>query len=304
MTKRDIRKIIATLIPPSLRKLVPPKFARHLYFKGTIPVIYRGEILLKLQANGYPLENEIFFYGLEGGHERRSMEIWIEFCEKFKPKHVYDIGANTGIYGLVAKALYPKIQVSFFEPITKAVEILRTNLELNCYAANVFSLALSNYDGVGHFYMENNSDFAYSVTLNTFTDLAITGSHKENLTLRKIETQVAQICTLLIQGAIEKPNLVKIDVETHEHEVLEGFKFDLNEVDAYLIEVLNETVATKLNAMFFGLDFRFFNINDSQNTVVETASIRVSEQYNYFVVKPRIASEMRSLFDEDGKNSI
>ena len=123
----------------------------------------------------------------------------------------------------------------------------------------------------------------------------MTGSHKEDLTLRKIETPVAQISTLLMSGAIQKPNLVKIDVETHEHEVLEGFDFDLSEVDAFLLEVLNEKVAMKLDGIFSDLDFRFFNINDSQNTVRETDSIGVSDQYNYFVVKPSIVTERRSL---------
>jgi hypothetical protein len=129
MTRPDIRKIIATLVPASLRKYVAPKIARHLNFKGTTPVRHRGEELLKLRATGYFLENEIFFYGLEGRHEKLSMKVWIEYCEKFKPKHVYDVRANTGIYGLVAKALDPTTQVSFFEPIAKAVEILKINLE-------------------------------------------------------------------------------------------------------------------------------------------------------------------------------
>ena len=133
------------------------------------------------------------------------------------------------------------------------------------------------------------------MTLNTFTYLAMTGSHKEDLTLRKIDTPVAQISTLLMSGAIQKPNLVEIDVETHEHEVLEGFSFDLSEVDAFLVEVLNEKVAMKLNEIFGGLDFRFFNIKDSQNTVRETHSIRASDQYNYFVLKPSIVTEMRPL---------
>lgn len=295
MTFIDIRKVIAISIPPNIRKYVSPKIAQHLYFKGVIPVMHRGKRLLELQANGYFLENEIFFYGLEGGHESRSMKIWIEYCEKFKPKHVYDIGASTGVYGLVAKALDTNAQVSFFEPIAKAVEILQMNLDINKFTADVFNIAISNYDGVGYFYMENTSDFAYSVTLNSFTDLAIMGSHNEDFTLRKIETPVAQISTLIEKGLIKKPNLVKIDVETHEHEVLEGFNFDLWEVDAFLVEVLNQKVATKLNDIFRGFDFRFFNINDSLNTVIETEFIEVSEQYNYFIVKPSIVDEMYSL---------
>ena len=166
---------------------------------------------------------------------------------------------------------------------------------MNKFTANVFSLSLSNYDGKGHFYMSGVSDFAYSVTLNTFTDLAMTGSHKEDLTLRQIETRVAQVSTLLEAKVILKPNLVKLDVETHEYEVLEGFHFDLSEVDAFLIEVLNENEATKLNNLFKGLEFRFFNIDDSKNTVRETKAIHKSDQYNYFVVKVSHVDQMQLL---------
>ena len=185
--------------------------------------------------------------------------------------------------------------IHFFEPIPKAVEILQSNLEINNYSANVFNIALSNYDGDGHFYMSHVSDFAYSVTLNNFADLAITGSHQEDSTFRKIDVKVAQISTLLINGVIGKPNLVKIDVETHEHEVLEGFKFDLSEVDAFLIEVLTEEVASKLNLLFSGLNFRYFNIDDKNNMVQETSKIYVSDQYNYFLIQSGLVSLMQSL---------
>lgn len=279
MTKNvDLRKLLAHLLPSGLRKFVPPRIARHLYFNGTFSVTHRGRKLLDLQATGYVLENEIYFYGLEGGHEKRSMQIWIEYCEKFKPQQVYDVGASTGIYGLVAKALDQSTEVSFFEPIAKAVEILCANLQMNHFAANVFGLALSNYDGEGHFFMSDASDFAYSVTLNTFGDLAITGSHKEDLTLRKIETPVTQVSTLLASKVIRKPNLVKLDVETHEREVLEGFHFDLNEVDAFLVEVLNEEAAAKLNDLFDGLGFQFFNVDDSKNIVRKTDAIQKSDR--------------------------
>ena len=295
MNSLNVRKCVAKKIPPRLRRYVPPKISQHLYFKGIVPVTYRGEKILNVRSNGYFLETQLYFYGLEGGHEKKSMQIWIEYCQKFNPQNVYDIGANTGIYGLVAKAFNPNSVIHFFEPIPKAVEILQSNLEINNYSANVFNIALSNYDGDGHFYMSHVSDFAYSVTLNNFADLAITGSHQEDSSLRKIDVKVAQISTLLINGVIGKPNLVKIDVETHEHEVLEGFKFDLSEVDAFLIEVLTEEVASKLNLLFSGLNFRYFNIDDKNNMVQETSKIYVSDQYNYFLIQSDLVSLMQSL---------
>lgn len=290
-----VRKFLAHILPASLRKFVPRSVSKHLYFYGTFPVYLHGKKILTLQANGYVLENDVFFYGIEGGHEKRAMKVWIDFCETFKPREVFDIGANTGIYGLVAKTLVPTSQVSFFEPLAKAVEILTQNLKLNHFDAPIFTVALSNYDGEGHFYMSNVSDFAYSVTLNTYADLAIGGIHHEDDTLMKISTPVARVSSLLEDQKLSKPNLVKLDVETHENEVLEGFGFDLAEVDAYLIEVLNVEAANKLNKLFEGLGFHYYNLDDHHDFVQKTEKIYSTENYNYFIVKPDLALRMRTL---------
>ena len=76
-----------------------------------------------MNADHFQIENEIYWYGLESGHECKSMAIWIEYCEIFQPKEILDIGANTGVYGLVAKAICPMANVSFFEPIPAAIKI-------------------------------------------------------------------------------------------------------------------------------------------------------------------------------------
>lgn len=253
------------------------------------------DTVLMLHSHGFVLENEIFFYGIRGGHEKRSMKIWLEFCEKKQPTNVYDIGANTGIYGLVAKALVPHCHVSFFEPITRAVEILNQNLKLNKFDASVFHLALSNYDGFGYFYMDDSTDFAYSVTLNTHADLAITGVHNDNISHSKKSTPVRRVSTLLKTGELKKPNLVKIDVETHESEVLEGFGFQLSEVSAFLVEVLNDQVAEKLNLIFEDLHYEFYHIDDLNDKVEKKDRIRASRNYNYFIVKRELSTDMQTL---------
>lgn len=291
----EMRKFLARILPQSLRKFVPRSISKHLYFAGVFEVdLGQGKSML-MQANGYVLENEVFFYGIRGGHEKRAMKIWLEYCEKHQPKQVYDIGANTGIYGLVARALVPKSHISFFEPIPRAIEILHQNLKLNQFDASVFQLALSNYDGVGHFFMQDNNDFAYSVTLNNHADLAITGNHNQNRMHRRVLTPVKRISSLLANGELEKPDLVKMDVETHESEVLEGFGFNLSDTPAYMVEVLNDLAAEKLNLIFSNLDFDFYQIDDIRDNVKKRDKIVASSNYNYFIVKPSYAKVLQTL---------
>ena len=293
--KSVIRTLIAKLLPFAIRKRIPRNISKHLYFKGNFPVFHNNKKLLKIRSTGFVLENDIYFYGLNNGHERKAMSVWIEYCQKFKPKVIYDIGANTGIYGLVSLALDAQCRVAFFEPLESATEILRKNLEMNGFKADIFELALSNYDGEGVFFMNEGKDFLYSITLNEYADQAIQGLHDESISYKEKSVKVVTLDTLIKNKSISKPNLVKLDVETHEPEVMGGFGFSISEVDAYLIEVLNAEAANKLNELFANSDYEYFNLDDEKFEVRKTENFIYTGLTNYFVIKSYLASELTSL---------
>jgi FkbM family methyltransferase len=293
--KSVIRTLIAKLLPFAIRKRIPRNISKHLYFKGNFPVFHNNKKLLKIRSTGFVLENDIYFYGLDNGHERKAMSVWIEYCQKFKPKVIFDIGANTGIYGLVSLALDTQSRVAFFEPLESATEILRKNLEMNGFKADIFELALSNYDGEGVFFMNEGKDFLYSITLNEYADQAIQGLHDESISYKEKSVKVVTLDTLIKNKSISKPNLVKLDVETHEPEVMGGFGFSISEVDAYLIEVLNAEAANKLNELFANSDYEYFNLDDEKFEVRKTENFIYTGLTNYFVIKSYLASELKSL---------
>jgi len=85
---------------------------------------------------------------------------------------------------------------------------------------------------------------------------------------------------------LEPPNLIKLDVETHEPQVLEGFGELLNTSMVFLIEVLNDDLGLKLQKFFPSDKFDYWNINDQLGTVRKTESIVKSDFYNYFICSP------------------
>ena len=145
-----------------------------------------GKPVLKLFADHYQIENELYWYGLENSHEGKSMEIFADFCRTIRPRVIFDIGANTGIYGLIALAILPKANVSFFEPIPKALEMIEKNLIINNFSGHIFKIALSDFDGEGNFYIPSGQDMAYSITLNAFADEEIDGSALLGMTYDKL----------------------------------------------------------------------------------------------------------------------
>ena len=77
--------------------------------------------------------------------------------------------------------------------------------------------------------------------------------------------------------------------------MLEGFGFDLSEVSAFLVAVLNDLAAEKLNLIFKDLGFDFYHIDDFHDKVVKRNKIYASMNYNYFIVRPSFALEMQTL---------
>ena len=77
---------------------------------------------------GTEIENDIFWKGLTGGWEKISMKLWMQLCRKAKV--ILDIGANTGIYALTAKAVKPESSVFAFEPLHRMCDKLKRNVRM------------------------------------------------------------------------------------------------------------------------------------------------------------------------------
>ena len=138
-------------------------------------------------------------------------------------------------------------------------------------------------------------NYASSVTLNAYSDLAMTGVHDDAKKLKKLTVPVSTLSNLLNDNFCKIPDLVKIDVESHEIEVLEGFGYDLKETNAFLIEVLSERVAKGVNKAFKGLVFIYFNVIDENNTLRITDEVSKSNFWNYFICKPEVAKKLSTL---------
>lgn len=281
---QHIRLLIAKSTPFFIRKRVPLRISRHLYYSGTFNARLYGKKVVKLVSQGHQIENEIYWRGFEGCHEGKSMQIFAEILTVIKPQIVWDIGANSGTYGVLAKALAKDADVYFFEPIPKAADMILANIKLNQFTASVFQVALSDYDGTGEIFFAKDSDFATSVTVNKNTLDPRSESYS-------MEIQVARADTLIKESSIPLPNLIKLDVETHEFEVLLGFGVEEFRNSIFLIEVLSEDLALKLSAFFPGSDYDFYNINDSDFSIRKDEVLGKSDFYNYLIC-PKNQSSM------------
>lgn len=259
------------------------KIFQHLYFTGVFKVKVDKQHSFKIMHYGYKIENEIFWLGLNEGFEKESIKLWIELCKNSNV--IVDIGANTGIYSLIAKSVNPSAKIYAFEPVKRVYQKFRENIDLNKYEVVSFEKAVSDSDGEAIIY-DTDTEHVLSVTVN---------KNLRNSTTLVVETKISTITmnSFIKENGLEKIDLIKIDVETHEPEVLKGFnEYLVKFKPILLIEILNDEIGEKVFEIVKDLDYLFFNI-DENGGVRQVDKIVKSDYYNYLFCDRKIADSLK-----------
>jgi FkbM family methyltransferase len=259
---------------------------KHLHFEGDFRVQIDESHSFLIKHYGFELENALFWMGIRNGWEKTSISLWTKLVEKSDV--IFDIGANTGVFSLIAKSLNPQSQVYAFEPVRRVFEKLADNNRLNDYDIVCFDDAISNTDGTATIY-DTPTEHVYSVTVNK--NLSAQGAE-----VIPTEIKVKRLDSLIEEMKIEKIDLMKIDVETHEPEVLEGFGKYLDKFKpTMLIEVLNDEVGEKIEAIVEGKDYLYFNLDEKSDSIRKVERITKSDYYNYLICSREVAKELSLL---------
>lgn len=132
-------------------------------------------------------------------------------------KAIVDIGANVGQFGKKIRQYYPDAHLYSFEPIPLVYKELVDNFKGDSNFTP-FNVGLGDKEGKMEFYMNEFSD---SSSMLKMGDL-----HKENFPFTKHEKVIyVDIKTLdncIDVNKIEKPYLVKLDVQGFEEQVING----------------------------------------------------------------------------------
>lgn len=260
------------------RVRLPERVYRHLHFRGVFEVEVGGRHL-RLVHHGHQVENSIFWSGLTGDWEGASLALWTRLCANARV--VFDVGANTGVYALVAKTLAPDAQVYAFEPVTRVFQKLVENCRLNDFDIVCEELALSDHDGTATIF-DTAADHTYSVTVNR--NMLPAGVEAVETTI-----PIATLDGYLARKGIASIDLMKIDVETHEAELLAGFREHLPRMrPTMLIEVLSDELGRRVEEAVGGLGYLYYAI-DERSGPQRRRSIRRGPGMNFLLCMPQVA---------------
>jgi FkbM family methyltransferase len=152
----------------------------------------------------------------------------------FEPKTILDAGANIGLAALYLRSAFPAARIFGFEPGSSEFAVATRNFQA-ATKAEVFNSALGDYDGRSRFACNPLSSGGQHLLEDAKSARA--GFSITEVPLRRADS-------LIDDGTIGVPDLVKIDVEGAEVKVLRGLQRHLDDVKA----IIAETHSTTLNS--------------------------------------------------------
>ncbi len=244
----------AGLLAP-LRYRLPKRLYRHLALQGDFAVAVEAGISFRLRHYGYSVENDLYWSGWGRGNEPWSERVWLEICRDAEV--IIDVGANTGVYALAAKAISPTARVLAVEPVPRIFDKLVENIALNGDMITAVAAAATDHDGSITLY-EIGAEHEYSVSADPSM---IEGS-------KPVELPALTLDTIAARHGLGAIDAVKIDVETHEPQVLGGMERSLASEPALLMEVLNPAVGTALIARLAPLGYAAWQIDERRGLAI------------------------------------
>jgi len=155
------------------------------------------------------LQRQLYFFG---AYEEKDCACWVRMAKQART--IFDIGANVGLYSLLAAAANTRATIHAFEPTSEVFDRFVENLRLNHFANVVPNpLAVGNATGKSLLHFCAGSDSA-NEGMNYVSPESVSGSD--------LEIEVVSLDDYCRQNGIACIDLLKLDIEGSEYEALLG----------------------------------------------------------------------------------
>tara|TARA_B100002051_G_scaffold270582_1_gene303734 strand:+ start:768 stop:1598 length:831 start_codon:yes stop_codon:yes gene_type:complete len=200
--------------PWNIKENINISHKEHLYNKQSGKILQKSIFKKKIYFS-----NNIIF-----ARFNKSLDQPFKWIKKLKLTDncvILDVGANVGINSICYKKIFKKSKIYSFEPIKNTFKILKKNIKRNKLNGSIktFNFGFSNKNKKafmsiptaqqGERYKHYLSSALYSLY----------GKGK-----KKIKTKLLTIDKFVKDHKIKRIDFIKIDVEGHEYEILEGAK--------------------------------------------------------------------------------
>ncbi len=208
------------------------------------------------------LSNDIVRSGV---FEPMSMELWATLVRDADV--VADIGANIGIFSLVAAAVRSDVSIHAFEPNHEIVTRLRHNIEINGRTSiDVHTEAVSDTEGTATFRYQSVAQIGMMSPVGSLDE------DRPNF----LETEVTTASLDSLVPPVPGARLaVKVDTEGGEGRVLAGMEgwIDQGHIDL-IVESYEPAICKAITDRLAPLGYRFYRILEGEHRLVSMPALK------------------------------
>ena len=235
-------------------------------YRVPLPEGGRRESLDLVEPNSTAVQRFIRRNGL-GAYEPPTAATVLTLCHLADPGFVmYDVGANMGLYGALGASMFSPRRVHAFEPAPRTAAVAARISRRNRLPVTVHAVALSDRRGQADLHISPVSDASNSLVPG-FRD-----------TDQRVSVATVTLDEIVAKTG-DRPDILKIDVETHERAVLDGARDTIRrDRPAVVIEVLRRRGhdhGDEINEFLDGLGYRCFELS-AQPTWEASSKVRGS----------------------------
>jgi FkbM family methyltransferase len=204
-----------------------------------------------------------------GRYEPYALDCFLTLVEQARPGAVLDVGANVGLYGLLAAA-YGDRPVHCFEPAPDTAQTARDIAAASGLDLTVAEIALGDDRGTATLYLSDSTDSSNSLNPDF-------RKHSKEIVvpLETLDDYVART------GVV--PAIIKIDTETTEPQVLAGARKTIAEHRPWLmVEVLWSLVEERLHAAIDPFGYTYYHL-DGPGPRLATEKIVGDSTWTYYM---------------------
>lgn len=190
-------------------RFIPFQILMAIPLTGFVPLRITDRVTILMKSDGDYISKALFWRGLKA-FEPETIAWFlpiIRYCSV-----VADIGANTGIYTLLAAQANPQCTVYAFEPVPRVCEQLKQNVSINAFSRVIIEPnAVADRDSAVDLYIAEGL-----VPTSSSTKLGFC-THAEQVQVKGITLD-----SFAAQRNIKKFDVLKIDTEGTEDKVIAG----------------------------------------------------------------------------------
>ncbi len=190
---------------------------------GTLPIALPGGRTFLMQSDGSDTIASRAYFGGAAAFEPETVAVFLEAASR--ATCFLDVGANTGIYSLMAAAVGASREIHAFEPLPALCARLKDNARLNGFTAiRANATAVGAADGEIEVHIPRG--IALPTGGSTLPGRYQAGRGRGVTSFRR---PLRRLDTYVREQELTRVDLIKIDTEATEHLVLEGASRTLDE---------------------------------------------------------------------------